>query len=127
MFNLWKLFDATRDFRLWPLSRRDIWWVANIRTVWPMSHRDIWWVANIRIVWPMSHRDIRWVANIRTVWPMSHRDIWWVGRMQNHPPTFAPIVPMGRRTQRIRIFLPTNGRYATGCLTFGNYLMLPET
>src|SRR5690606_12566262 len=93
MFNLWKLFDATRDFRLWPLSRRDIWWVANIRTVWPRTATDI----------------------------------WWVGRMQNHPPTFAPIVPMGRRTQRIRIFLPTNGRYATGCLTFGNYLMLPET
>src|SRR5690606_40294852 len=87
MFNLWKLFAATRDFRLWPLSRKDIWWVANIRIVWLMSHRDIWWVANIRIVWPMSHRDIRWVANIRTVWPMSHRDIWWVGIIQNHLPT----------------------------------------
>src|SRR5690606_41416115 len=71
--------------------------------------------------------DIWWVANVRTVWPMSHRDIWWVGTIQNRPPPLAPIVPMGRRTQRIRIFLPTNGRYATGCLTFGNYLMLPET
>src|SRR5690606_26904547 len=45
MFNLWKLFAATRDFRLWPLSRWDIWWVANIRIVRPMSHRDIWWVG----------------------------------------------------------------------------------
>src|SRR5690606_13426018 len=56
MFNLWKLFAATRDFRLRPLSRKDIWWVANIRTVWPMSHRDIWWVARIRILCDLNFK-----------------------------------------------------------------------